>query len=230
MSAWRAACSAHGRTCRHRTPTTSKMWFGRRGGVGVNLPRVVSGGSTSIQQQQQRQQQQQQQQRDGGDEGRSTWGQEGWAFARDVTWVACLYHCLTAYVAEPCAVRGPSMRPTIEDGSWLLVNKMGGKSRELKLGQIVLVQSPQEPGRMVVKRIAGLPGDSVSVRPPSWDVRNSLGIEKRLEGVPEGHVWLTGDNSDNSKDSREYGSVPQALVEGVVSMRLWPYKDFGPIE
>lgn len=46
----------------------------------------------------------------------------------------------------------------------------------------------------------------------------------------QGHVWLAGDNQENSKDSRNYGSVPQALVEGVVSLRLWPYRDFGVVE
>lgn len=40
-------------------------------------------------------------------------------------------------------------------------------------------------------------------------------------------MWLAGDNEDNSKDSRNYGPVPQALVEGVVSFRLWPYRDLG---
>lgn len=43
-------------------------------------------------------------------------------------------------------------------------------------------------------------------------------------------MWLSGDNQENSRDSRYYGSVPQALVEGVVSLRLWPYRDFGVLE
>ena len=46
----------------------------------------------------------------------------------------------------------------------------------------------------------------------------------------QGHVWLAGDNRENSEDSRSYGSVPQALVEGIVSVRLWPYRDFGVVE
>lgn len=48
-----------------------------------------------------------------------------------------------------------------------------------------------------------------------------------LVGRTQGHVWLEGDNKDNSTDSRSYGAVPQALVEGVVFVRLWPPRDLG---
>eukprot|EP00903_Cladosiphon_okamuranus_P014589 g13530.t1 len=170
------------------------------------------------------------QQKKGGDR-RGGWAQEGLSFVRDMTWLVCACHCVKEYVAEPCLVRGPSMLPTIEDGSWLLVSKLGRRGEEaLKVGQIVLVRSPLKAGRMVVKRITGLPGDAITVRPPPGDKHNSHGIERRLEVVPEGHVWLSGDNQENSKDSRNYGSVPQALVEGVVSLRLWPYRDLGVLE
>ncbi|CAM9453119.1 unnamed protein product, partial [Ectocarpus sp. 8 AP-2014] len=160
----------------------------------------------------------------------SSWGQEGAKFVRQMAWFVCAYQCLREYVVEPCLVHGPSMRPTIEHNSLLLINKMGGRGRKIEAGQIVLVQSPLEIGRLVVKRVTGLPGDSISVRPPEWDVHNSQRIEKRSEVVPEGHVWLAGDNVDNSKDSRNFGSIPQALVLGTVLLRVWPTKDFGFIE
>jgi hypothetical protein len=47
--------------------------------------------------------------------------------------------------------------------------------------------------------------------------------------VPDGHVWLQGDNESNSTDSRHYGPVPEALVKGIVIARIWPPKDVGRI-
>ncbi|CAN0045621.1 unnamed protein product [Scytosiphon promiscuus] len=212
------ACNAYHRA--FRSP-------GTRRSLGSNSnkrdARVVGGGSAHGERQQQR--------GDNGGGGGNNWSEQGLIFVRDLTWLLCVFHCIREYVAEPCLVHGPSMRPTIEHESWVLVNKAGRQSRTLELGQIVLVQSPLEAGRLVVKRITGLPGDSISVSPPpAWDKHNSLGIEKRLEVVPQGHVWLTGDNTDNSKDSRYHGAVPQGLVQGVVSLRLWPPKDFGFID
>eukprot|EP00752_Nemacystus_decipiens_P009735 g8693.t1 len=191
------------------------------------ITRVVGGGSAGAGG---GRQSQGRRQHEKGGERRGSWAQEGFSFVRYSLGLVCTYHCLKEYVAEPCLVKGPSMRPTIEHGSWLLVDKMGGPGKNLKVGQIVLVRSPLEAGKVVVKRITGLPGDAIMVRPPPGDRHNSHGIERRLEVVPEGHVWLAGDNQENSKDSRSYGSVPQALVEGVVLLRLWPYRDFGVVE
>lgn len=55
----------------------------------------------------------------------------------------------------------------------------------------------------------------------------TLSTVHSLAGRIQGHVWLEGDNKDNSTDSRSYGAVPQALVEGVVFVRLWPLRDVG---
>ncbi|CBN73966.1 conserved unknown protein [Ectocarpus siliculosus] len=192
--------------------------------------RVVGGESANGRQRQHRQQKHQDRGGPHDSGSSSSWGHEGAKFVRQMAWFVCAYQCLREYVVEPCLVHGPSMRPTIEHNSLLLINKMGGRGRTIEAGQIVLVQSPLEIGRLVVKRVTGLPGDSISVRPPEWDVYNSQGIEKRSEVVPEGHVWLAGDNVDNSKDSRNFGSVPQALVLGTVLLRVWPTKDFGFIE
>ncbi|CAN0020371.1 unnamed protein product, partial [Hapterophycus canaliculatus] len=49
------------------------------------------------------------------------------SFVRDLTWLLCVFHCVREYIAEPCLVRGPSMRPTIEHESWVLVNKVRGR-------------------------------------------------------------------------------------------------------
>jgi hypothetical protein len=68
-----------------------------------------------------------------------------------------------------------------------------------------------------------MPGDTI-VRN---DLGNDLGDEESSHRVvPPGHLWIEGDNSNNSLDSRSYGSVPASLVIGKVVCRLWPLRDY----
>jgi signal peptidase I len=81
----------------------------------------------------------------------------------------------------------------------------------LTVGDVVVAQHPARPGT-VCKRVAGLPGDQI------------LQTSGRMVTVPDGHVWLEGDNPANSSDSRSYGALPVALVQGRVVARVWPLR------
>lgn len=101
----------------------------------------------------------------------------------------------------------------------------------ISVGDVVVVQHPQRYGT-VCKRVLGLPGDIV-VRPPpprNPRVRRSLKQRENLVVVEDGHVWLEGDNSMNSSDSRVYGAVPAALIVGRVVCRVWPLRGEAVIE
>lgn len=82
----------------------------------------------------------------------------------------------------------------------------------LELGDMVVAVSPTNPGRAVCKRVLGLPGDTLQADPR--DEKSPFVM------VPRGHVWLGGDNINNSTDSRHYGSVPMGLVQGRVVARV----------
>ena len=81
---------------------------------------------------------------------------------------------------------------------------------ELQVGDVVVVHHPLRQGN-VCKRILGLPGDQVI-------------YGRSLRIVPDGHVWVEGDNPNNSSDSRSYGAVAASLVLGRVVLRLWPLR------
>ena len=81
----------------------------------------------------------------------------------------------------------------------------------LSIGDVVVLQHPHRTGT-VCKRVVGLPGDTV-LRP-----RQGLLV------IPNGHVWVEGDNPANSSDSRNYGTVPMALIQGRVVGRVWPLR------
>jgi signal peptidase I len=88
----------------------------------------------------------------------------------------------------------------------------------LSVGDVVVVHHPLRRAT-VCKRILGLPGDQVLIATKTRGRRHGV-----LNVVPDGHLWLEGDNAANSMDSRSYGPVPAALVVGRVVARIWPLR------
>lgn len=82
----------------------------------------------------------------------------------------------------------------------------------LDIGDVVVANHPNRPGT-ICKRVAGLPGDRIILKRTG-----------RLETVPNGHVWLEGDNAYKSNDSRHYGAIPLALLQGRAIARIWPLR------
>lgn len=82
----------------------------------------------------------------------------------------------------------------------------------ISTGDVVVADHPRRTGA-ICKRVVGLPGDQV--------IERGTG---KIQRVPDGHVWLEGDNARQSKDSRSYGPVPAALVKGRVVARVWPVR------
>ncbi|PSC73932.1 Mitochondrial inner membrane protease subunit 1 [Micractinium conductrix] len=120
---------------------------------------------------------------------------------------------------------GPSMMPTFNPrGDIALLEHVTVWSGRVEVGDVVLARSAQNPRHMVCKRVLGLEGDSVYV--PS---STKLGLGRTVT-VPRGHVWLQGDNFNNSTDSRHYGPVPYALLRGRVFLKVWPIWESGWIE
>lgn len=137
------------------------------------------------------------------------------------------------FVAEPFGITTDSMDPTLRAGDSVLAAKFAYRLAEPRRGDVVLFEAPND-GAPTIKRVVGIPGDTVAVRDGVLFVNG----EKRWEGyvdygltdstflgptdVPEGHVYLMGDNRANSLDSRSYGPVPEADLLGRVPLRLWP--------
>ncbi|KAI9760905.1 MAG: hypothetical protein M4579_001406 [Chaenotheca gracillima] len=130
--------------------------------------------------------------------------------------VAAFLHLFTDYIASIKPTYGPSMLPTINvrDES-VFINKYYRRGRNIKIGDIVSVRHPLEHDERAIKRVMGMPGDFV--------LRDTPGRgEGLMIQVPQGHCWLIGDNLESSRDSRTYGPVPLALVQGkVVASMAW---------
>lgn len=102
---------------------------------------------------------------------------------------------------------GQSMEPTITHSSFLIVDKLFYKLRGIKKGDIVISKSPVDPKVDICKRVVHIERERV------------YGIE-----IPKNHVWLEGDNKNNSYDSRSHGPVPIGLIKARVIYSLFPLK------
>ncbi|CAO3597836.1 unnamed protein product [Absidia cylindrospora] len=107
------------------------------------------------------------------------------------------------------------MLPTFNlTGDIVLVEHISQRFKPLRAGDVIVCMSPAVPGRAVLKRIIGMPGDNICIDPTV--------PERKYFDVPRGHVWVGGDNLSNSTDSRSYGPVAMGLIRGKVLARAWP--------
>lgn len=134
----------------------------------------------------------------------------------------CFVHVFGEYVAELTLLIGPSMLPTLNkdsNGDIVITEHLSTRFNGLKRGDVVIARSPEEPTCFVCKRIAAVNGEIVKTGPQDKDYIK----------IPKGHVWLLGDNLEDSNDSREYGPVPYGLIQGRVCYRVWPLSSIGSI-
>ncbi|GAA0174371.1 protease [Lithospermum erythrorhizon] len=137
----------------------------------------------------------------------------------------CLLHLTNTYICSTTIVYGPSMLPTLKmTGDVLLVEHVSPLLGKLECGDIVVVQSPDNPRKTISKRILGMEGDKVTflLDPNQTHTRRTV-------KVPKGHVWVQGDNVYASKDSRQLGPIPYGLVLGRAFYRVWPPNGFGSL-
>ena len=135
-------------------------------------------------------------------------------------------------------VEGHSMEPTLEPHEWLFINKIGYRLGHPERGDVVVLKDPStDAGRKeyLVKRIIGVPGDTIEIRGGQLYVNGVLEVEAytdvQIEGedygpvdVEAGRYFIMGDNRHvgASKDSRLFGTVPVSLIKGQAEFVLWP--------
>lgn len=134
-------------------------------------------------------------------------------------------------VSARVRVDGFSMRPTLDDGEFVLVSKLSYKFGEFQRGDIIVFHFPLNPDEELVKRIIGLPGDHVTVTGNQVYVNGQLLDETYIAQAPlysgdwtvaEGTLFVLGDNRNNSNDSKDWGLLPQENVVGKAILIYWP--------
>ena len=145
-----------------------------------------------------------------------------------------LYFGINA-VSARVRVDGFSMRPTLQDGEYILVNKLAYKTGEPQRGDIVVFVFPVNPQEDLIKRVIGLPGESVSVHNGIVAVNGVPLAEPYIASppaydgdwvVPEGQLFVLGDNRNDSRDSHQWGLLPIENVIGRAVLIYWPPEEW----
>ncbi|CAN8095297.1 unnamed protein product [Discula destructiva] len=140
--------------------------------------------------------------------------------------VLCAGHLCFSYLYSWGTVSGPSMLPGFEVwGEGVVVAHRHRRGRDVRVGDLVQFKVPVSEDD-AIKRVAGLPGDYVLVHSPDRrQQQQQQGGRGEMIQVPKGHCWVLGDNLPASKDSRLYGPVPMALIDGKVIYKTgpWPF-------
>jgi signal peptidase I len=142
-------------------------------------------------------------------------------------------------VSARVRVDGFSMRPTLEDGEFVLVSKVSYKFSEYELGDIIVFHFPLNPKEELIKRVIGLPGDHVRVQDGQVFLNGQLLNEDYIAEAPrysgewtvtEGTLFVLGDNRNNSNDSKDWGMLPQESVVGKAVLIYWPPPMWGVLD
>lgn len=161
-----------------------------------------------------------------------------------VEWVAVIVGALVVallvktFLFQAFYIPSGSMEPTLHEGDRVLVNKMSYRLHDLNRGDVVVFERPPgatgDPNMQdFIKRVVGLPGDELESRDGVVFVNgmridepylNDPGTTANLAPtrVPDGHVFVMGDNRSASSDSRSFGPIPVDSVVGRAFVRVWP--------
>lgn len=141
-------------------------------------------------------------------------------------------------VSARIRVDGISMQPTLRDGEFVLINKLAYKLGEPQLGDVIVFHFPRDPEQEYIKRVVGLPGDMVKIQRGVVFVNGQALVEPYIADqpdyqnqwqVPENHLFVLGDNRNNSSDSHRWGPVPMEQVVGKALFVYWPPQEWGMI-
>ena len=163
------------------------------------------------------------------------WGEARLLF-RDLVFALMIMALVLVFVAQPVKVEGTSMLPRLHDGERIFVNKLIYYGLpEIERGDIVVFWFPDDPSKSYIKRVIGLPGETVQLRAGRIFVNGKElqepYIDPALDTAPEDkpptyvsphYFFVMGDNRDNSSDSRSWGLVPEKYVYGKALFRYWP--------
>jgi len=136
------------------------------------------------------------------------------------------------FVMESFVVQGSSMEQTLFGGELLLVDKVSYRVRPPRPGEVIVFRDPRAPGRDYIKRVMAVGGETIAIQWGRVYVDGQAVFEPHLMRssipnfppllVPEGQVFVLGDNRGNSDDSRAFGPVPVELIRGRAIFVFWP--------
>jgi len=146
------------------------------------------------------------------------------------------------FVAQPFIVSGASMEETFQSGEYLIVDQISYYIHAPERGDVVVFRYPKDPSKYFIKRVIGLPGDTVTIEGSTVTITNqdhprgfilnepyikSMADNNYLtEKLGQREYFVMGDNRDESSDSRSWGVLQEERIIGRALLRLFPPKTF----
>lgn len=145
------------------------------------------------------------------------------------------------FIAAPYVVSGASMEPTFFDWHYLIIDKLAYDINPPQRGDVIVFRLPQDQNRSLIKRVIGLPGETVRIsgskvtitnaehpagftlEEPYVDPKNASTGDQLEAILSEGEYFVLGDNRHVSADSRLWGKLPTTDITGRVDARLFPF-------
>lgn len=149
---------------------------------------------------------------------------------------------IRAFVAQPFIVSGDSMVPTFINKDYLIVDELSYHFRNPRRGEVVVFRYPGDPDRFFIKRVVGLPNETITIRKNTVTIINQeypygFVLDETYLQVPterdqtvtlaEDEYFVMGDNRTFSSDSRVWGPLGEDYIVGRAFIRLFPLKKFG---
>jgi signal peptidase I len=164
------------------------------------------------------------------------------SFARELlitVGLAIVIFLLLQTTIQSSIVDGSSMQPGLEDGQRLIVVKAVYHFKQPDRGDIIIIHPPVAPQKQWVKRVIGIPGDTVEVKGGTVYVNNIPLDEPYIKDiprytfspykVPDDNYFVMGDNRNNSTDSHYGWTVEKENIVGAVWLRIWPLSEWGVV-
>ena len=143
------------------------------------------------------------------------------------------------YLFKPFYVKGASMEPNFYEKEYLIIDEITYRLRSPERGEVVVFRYPENPKEYFLKRIIGLPGETVKVsegRVYIYNQEHPEGVQisetyldtsevtvgEKITVLGKSQYFMLGDNRDNSYDSRRFGPVDKNLIVGRTWFRGWP--------
>jgi signal peptidase I len=142
------------------------------------------------------------------------------------------------FIAQPFIVSGASMDETFHSGEYLIVDQLSYYFEQPKRGEVVIFKYPRDPSKYFIKRVIGIPGDTLSIDGNTVSITNEANPDGFIldepyiksmrpgasltETLGEHEYFVMGDNRDQSSDSRTWGVLQESYIVGRAFLRLFP--------
>ncbi len=165
-------------------------------------------------------------------------------FIQTVVIALSIFVILYLFLVQPHQVKGNSMNPNFLDQEYILTDKIGYRFHDPQREDVIIFTSPQDPDYEYIKRIIGLPGETIKIErgevfingqklaeaylPASFQTLSGHFLkEGQTYTISEGQYFVFGDNRNHSSDSREWGPVEREKIIGRAWFRYWPLSKVG---